>query len=141
VEHPTEPEIFEIIHPSNARLSCGPDQLASLMGEEIPSQNLNLLDEKKFDPEAQKTLTKILGKNLDFKKFNPKSLIGEEVIVRWTQSNAKGDWPGIVMDYNPVTKRYYVKYQQPSKDGSTVYEENLLGKKAVKWWENKKGKT
>jgi hypothetical protein len=137
VEHPAEPEIFEIIHPSKARLSCGPNQLASLMGEEIPSQNLNLLDGKKFDPGAHKVILKILGKATNLKQFNPKSLIGEEVVVRWSQAKAKGDWPGIIMDYNPVTKRYYVKYQQASDDGKTVYEENLLGKRAVKWWERR----
>ena len=130
VEHPEHSEIFDVVHPTRVRLWKGSKEEAiECLKQLVKSQEIDL--GKNLDKKLEKDL-KVKGVNP--RHFNPRSLLGERVMVRWTQTGAKGQWPGVLVEYNPLTKRYFVKYDQASDDGSTIYEENVLGITKQKWW-------
>ena len=116
--------------PTRVRLWKGSKEEAiECLKQLVKSQEIDL--GKNLDKKLEKDL-KVKGVNP--RHFNPRSLLGERVMVRWTQTGAKGQWPGVLVEYNPLTKRYFVKYDQASDDGSTIYEENVLGITKQKWW-------
>jgi hypothetical protein len=71
--------------------------------------------------------------SVEGKSWTPENLIGKRVVVQWTQPGAKGKWAGEIVDYVRHSRRYAVKYDQASLDGTQVYEEDLLGPNPPQW--------
>src|SRR5678810_816081 len=65
-------------------------------------------------------------------KWTPDELLGKRIKVLWTQKGDKGLWPGTIIDHVRNKTSFWVKYDQPSKDGTTTYEDDLLGSRP-KW--------
>ena len=63
-------------------------------------------------------------------------LIGRRVQVKWTKAQgAAGYWSGIVIDYEPLNDKHWIKYDVPGEDGDDTFPQNLISTNATcNWW-------
>jgi hypothetical protein len=67
------------------------------------------------------------------KTIHPHVLFQKRVEVYWGQAGAKGWWKGTIVDYCPLSKVFFVKYDKKSTDGEDIYEEALLSPSMPQW--------
>jgi hypothetical protein len=67
-------------------------------------------------------------------KVHPHQLFQQRVEVFWTQTGDAGGWQdGTIVDYCPITKRFYVKYDEMSIDGNHTIPERLFAPNMPDW--------
>ena len=63
----------------------------------------------------------------------PSDMMGQRVKVTWNLKFAKGDYKGELVDYDPHSKLFYVRYDKPDKNGVYVFEDPLLSTTMPPW--------
>lgn len=89
------------------------------------------LDEEKLTPKQRIMVEKTKQKT--GKPLRLERMIGQRIKVKWSQPTVKGWWSGKVIDYEPATQKFWVKYDQTDSDGTQHYEEALLGPNPPTW--------
>jgi len=64
---------------------------------------------------------------------DPGDMMGRRVRVTRNLKFAKGDYDGEIVDYDPNSKLFSIKYDEPDKNGVDVFDETLLTLRCPPW--------
>ena len=112
---------------------CYSAELEKWIGKDLPHNPTTRDVEPTTDKQKQILQYAIQHTTKDNERWLPENLVGARILVTWTQSKAKGNWPGTIVDHVRNKTSFWVKYDTPSKDGITTYEEDLLGSNPPNW--------
>ena len=106
-------EMF-IVNPwvgADSKLKVHVDEVTSFKGV-LPAKRIltpgeDFISTKPNNLSGMTMILKKLGKKMD--DFSYMDLVGCRVKVKWT-GNAAGIWPGTIVDYEPMLKNHWIKY-------------------------------
>ncbi len=103
-----------------------------------PDANLtkrHLLSQEEFDPSARMSPTlrervSMVKEKLKKENVSHLDLIGQHVEIDW----GKGLWmKGLVIDYEPMISKHWIKGEKPKDDGDDTYPQALITGRPPKW--------
>jgi hypothetical protein len=119
------------VHQDDARLWMG----------ELPKKRILAINEElqwsKLTSQATKNAVTRAAKALGItpNKLSYLDLIGQRVWVKWTaKQGAGGTWNGTVIDYEPLKKAHFIRYDVQDVDGHDVFPQNLVNNGAGNNW-------
>ena len=99
-----------------------------------PKEDINWLNHGKQGQNAVKRAAKFLKKKPEDLTYI--DLCGHRIKVKWSGvKGVKATWYfGTIVDYSPLLKQHYIKYDIADEEGDRFYPQNIIGTNAPNNW-------